>query len=75
MYYRRKILLAFLQKNRGQIERLFLQKLLFIFSKRSHTSYFDFDTTNNWNKRKKLLKGTFVFDKLNEMENRLKEIL
>jgi hypothetical protein len=42
MYYRRKILLALLEKNNNSLERLRLQKLLFIFSMRKSNPDYHF---------------------------------
>jgi uncharacterized protein (DUF488 family) len=42
MFYRRKIILAMLQQMGGTIEKISLQKLLFLFSKRQQTPTYDF---------------------------------
>lgn len=42
MFYRRKIILALLQLFEGELEKIRLQKLLFMFSKRQETAVYDF---------------------------------
>jgi len=42
MFYRRKIILALLQIFEGQIEKISLQKLLFLFTKRQTKAEYDF---------------------------------
>ena len=42
MFYRRKIILALLQLFEGQIDKISLQKLLFLFSKRQTKAEYDF---------------------------------
>jgi uncharacterized protein (DUF488 family) len=42
MFYRRKIILALLQLFEGQIDKISLQKLLFLFSKRQAKAEYDF---------------------------------
>jgi uncharacterized protein (DUF488 family) len=42
MFYRRKIILALLQLFEGELEKIRLQKLLFLFSKRQESAVYDF---------------------------------
>jgi len=42
MFYRRKILLALLQLYEGQIDKISLQKLLFLFTKSQVKAVYDF---------------------------------
>ncbi len=42
MFYRRKIILAMLQIFEGQIDKISLQKLLFLFTKNQSKSEYDF---------------------------------
>ena len=42
MYYRRKILLAFLQAFNNRLEKIALQKLLFLFCNKQSTPAFEF---------------------------------
>src|SRR5580698_10844635 len=42
MFYRRKIILALLESQNGSIEKIALQKLLFLFSKKQQKPEYDF---------------------------------
>lgn len=43
MYYRRKIILALLEQFGGELEKISLQKLLFIFSRRQEKPVYDYE--------------------------------
>jgi hypothetical protein len=42
MFYRRKIILALLESQNGSIEKIALQKVLFLFSKKQQKPEYDF---------------------------------
>ena len=42
MFYRRKVILALLQQFEGKLEKIRLQKLLFLISERQQTKVYDF---------------------------------
>jgi hypothetical protein len=52
MYYRRKILLSLLENFDGQLDKMSLQKLLFIYTRWQEKKAFDFkELKKNWFKK------------------------